>query len=180
MQSFLQYRRFNKRVTRQYERDKDKAEALGHHHSYDSSKSTSPSTSSRSAHPSPAGLDSTADTRDLEKAEHSNGGVRSESEAEQGPTFQTLVADSADREERPAPISRVSTAATQRTLGTNLGTTLTGIDVRNRTTREGGDRGKVFVVGYEGERDDMNPHNWPFLTRLRATYEIVSGGRCSD
>jgi len=53
-------------------------------------------------------------------------------------------------------MSRASTVATRKRLGTALGT-LTGIDVRDRSTKEGGE-GKVFVVGYESEKDMMIPH----------------------
>ncbi|MCJ1248876.1 hypothetical protein MMC30_006097 [Trapelia coarctata] len=54
---------------------------------------------------------------------------------------------------------------------------MTGILVRTRTTRDGaGNLGKVFVVGYEGEDDIMNPHNWSHLTRWGATFTIASIG----
>lgn len=43
-------------------------------------------------------------------------------------------------------MNRATTVETKKTMGTALGTTLTGIDVRDHTTTEGGD-GKVFVVG---------------------------------
>ena len=70
--------------------------------------------------------------------------------------------------EAPEDMSRATTVPTSKSVGTALGTTLTGIDVRDRRTKEGG-AGKVFVVGYEGENDMMNPHNWSFLTRITAT-----------
>ncbi len=54
-------------------------------------------------------------------------------------------------------MSRASTIATRKRLGTALGTTLTGIDVKDRSTKEGGE-GKVFVVGYESEKDMMIAH----------------------
>lgn len=60
-------------------------------------------------------------------------------------------------------------------MGTAVGTTLTGIDVRDRSTKEGGE-GKVFVVEYEGEMDFQDPHNWSFATRLGATINIASIG----
>ena len=68
----------------------------------------------------------------------------------------------------PGVMSRVATVPMGNRMGTASGTTLTGIDVRDRSTEESGD-GKVFVVAYEGENDMMNPHNWSFSTRLAAT-----------
>lgn len=65
-------------------------------------------------------------------------------------------------------MSRVAIVPVGDRMGTAFGTTLTGIDVRDRGTEEAGD-GRVFVVGYEGENDMMNPHNWSFSTRLAAT-----------
>ncbi|KAI9725652.1 MAG: hypothetical protein M1828_002937 [Chrysothrix sp. TS-e1954] len=74
-------------------------------------------------------------------------------------------------------VSRVSTRS-QRTLRTKLGRTLTDINVRDRTTKEGGEDGgrQVFVVGFEGDKDPTNPHNWPFWQRLRATGMVACIG----
>ncbi|KAL8706075.1 MAG: hypothetical protein Q9201_000840 [Fulgogasparrea decipioides] len=63
-------------------------------------------------------------------------------------------------------------------MGTNIGTALTGINIRDRTTKEGsaGDDekdSKVCMVGYEGERDNMNPYNWSYATRIWATMNIT-------
>ena len=69
----------------------------------------------------------------------------------------------------------LSRTTTQQSAGTALGTVLTGIDVRRRTTREGGD-GNVFVVGYEGADDPNDPHNWSLLTRIRCTFTIAAIG----
>ena len=193
MQSFLQHRRFKKHVTRQFERDKEKAEALRRGNAeLDLSPSVSPTTT---ANPSPASTDESIDTRDPEKGEHSNGhdlehdpekgelssGLESEHDLEESEQFNDHDPEKEESDfpptaeeamdGSPTHISRASTAATQPTMGTALGTALTGIHVRDRTTIEGGDKGKVFVVGYEGQHDNMDPHNWSFLLRLRATYE---------
>ena len=54
---------------------------------------------------------------------------------------------------------RVPTAGTQYTGRTALGHSLTGVHARDRRTHEGkGD--KVFVVGWEGPDDPLNPRNW--------------------
>ena len=177
MQSFLQYRRFAKHVARQYERDKRKADALTNNN--DDSESTSPSVSD--SH----GLDETSDddTRDLEKGEQSGShtsdtryhtetphdGLEKE-EREYAPLNIGPTATRASRggEATGEDMSRATTVPSGQSAGTALGATLTGIDIRDRSTKEGGS-GKVFVVGYEGENDVMNPHNWSFSTRLAAT-----------
>jgi hypothetical protein len=69
----------------------------------------------------------------------------------------------------------LSRLSTQQSLRTRLGTVLTGIEVRRRTTKEGGD-GNVFVVGYEGDDDPNNPHNWSLVTRIRCTIIIAMIG----
>jgi multidrug resistance protein len=200
MQSFLQYRRFGRHVARQYERDLSKAEALSG--AQETSGSVSPS-SSKGNTPAPP-IESEAvraqdyaeeDTRDPEKGEQlagTAGGVQAQNHhswtedleeqlvEKHGERFQPIQAAPSGRKgpmagEEENHMSRVSTIATRHSLGTALGTTLTGIDVRDRSIREGGE-GKVFVVGYEGEKDIMNPHNWSFVTRIGATVNIASIG----
>lgn len=171
MQSFLQYRRFQKHVTRQYERDQSKAEALAHP---ETSESTSPVSTDAPDH---------VDTRDPEKGDQSSGRPLDtrddakrhglEKEEEDGQGYVPINAAPTSRRasqggEAPEDMSRASTVPTGKSMGTALGTTLTGINVRDRNTKEGGD-GKVFVVGYEGEDDIMNPHNWSFFIRIAAT-----------
>ena len=214
MQSFFQYRRFNKHVTRQYERDRSKAEALGHHNNADLDTSAETSaTASYDNVPAPQQPDMDrdrdnegavdaqdyGDMRDPEKGEQAGSGTMEPPDAapsgrqgdvtgEESEHMQELEKQFSDRDEGGnfEPIntgaardgermSRTSTVATKKTMGTALGTTLTGIDVRERSTKEGGD-GKVFVVGYESEKDIMNPHNWSTVTRIGATVNIASIG----
>lgn len=183
MQSFLQYRRFGKHVARQYERDKSKAEALANGNNSDL---TSSSKSDASNTPQVTHATDVIDARDPEKGEQSNGPPldarhslqahgSEEDEQQQGdgqifaPIHAARTFTRASRGgEAPEDMSRAMTVPTGKSLGTAFGTTLTGIDVRDRNTKEGGG-GKVFVVGYEGENDMMNPHNWSFLTRIAAT-----------
>ncbi|KAK4694731.1 hypothetical protein P7C71_g2899, partial [Lecanoromycetidae sp. Uapishka_2] len=200
MQSFLQYKRFGKHVERQYQRDRSKAEALAQ---LDDSNSASPSSSNEGAlgaQPTQAQNQTDEDTRDPEKGEQGlspilqeqvqaqdhvdHGAIDSEKPREQsvaGGGFEPIRAappsgrSGSVRREEEDHMSRASTVATRKSMGTALGTTLTGIDVRDRSTREGGE-GKVFVVGYEGENDPMNPHNWSFVTRFGATINIAAIG----
>ena len=187
MQSFLQYRRFGRHVAAQYERDKSKAEALGNS---DRSNTTSPFSSNADASSPAAKSDSAlsrdkSDTRDPEKAEQSSG-------SSEHIASQDYAALEKEKTEQPAgkyePIratpsgnqgsfpeeeaNHMSRATTAKSMGIALGTTLTGIEVRDRSTKEGGE-GKVFVVGYEGEKDIMNPHNWSKITRFGATYVML-------
>ncbi|KAF6828311.1 MFS transporter [Colletotrichum plurivorum] len=55
--------------------------------------------------------------------------------------------------------------------GTALGHVLTGVHVRDRTSREGRG-GRVFVVGWEGPEDPLDPHNWPVAKRIGVTLQI--------
>ena len=52
-----------------------------------------------------------------------------------------------------------------------LGRVLTGISIRTRPADEQKslEKGEVFVVGYAGETDVLNPYNWSFLRRISAT-----------
>lgn len=65
-------------------------------------------------------------------------------------------------------MSRATPVPTGASMGTAMGIALIGIDIQDWSTKDG-DNGKVLVVGYDGESDMMNPHNWSFSTRLAAT-----------
>jgi hypothetical protein len=73
-------------------------------------------------------------------------------------------------------LSRTATARTQHSTNTALGHSLTGVNVRGRTTHEGQKGGLVFVVGYQGEDDPSNPHNWGVAVRILSTLLIASIG----
>jgi hypothetical protein len=61
---------------------------------------------------------------------------------------------------------------TNYTIGTRLGMSLTGIDVRSRNTHKGKELGRVFIVGFEGSNDPMDPYNWSISKRSFATFNI--------
>ena len=69
----------------------------------------------------------------------------------------------------------LSRTTTQQSGGTALGNVLTGIEIRKRTTTEGGD-GNVFIVSYESPEDPNDPHNWSNFTRIRCTITIAAIG----
>ncbi|KAH8767432.1 major facilitator superfamily transporter [Diaporthe sp. PMI_573] len=66
---------------------------------------------------------------------------------------------------------RVPTAATQYTARAALGHSLTGVHARDRRTHEG-KGSKVFVVGWEGPDDPLNPRNWTYARRVSCTLQI--------
>lgn len=162
MQSFLQYRRFQRHVEAQYERDRVKAQALNDN---ETPTSTSP-ISSLTLPPTQNNL--TSSNRDLEKAEITQGENGAHLQKDES-TRESVPAAEAFENTESRTLDIVTTARTKQSMGTAIGTTLTGIEVRPRNTKEGGG-GSVFVVGYEGENDSMNPHNWSKTTRIGATY----------
>ena len=56
-------------------------------------------------------------------------------------------------------------------LGVEIGKTMTGISIRRRTTK-GAPAADVFVVGFQGPDDDLNPHNWPMRKRVIAMLHV--------
>ncbi|KAL8814460.1 MAG: hypothetical protein Q9223_006314 [Gallowayella weberi] len=164
MQSLLQYRRFGRHVRKQYERDLCKAKAIGKEKHDDGSGATSPDSSPGNAISEQIEND---DDRDAEKGEQAEDTRGNHEDAPELPMESSM--------------SHASQVATQGSMGTNLGVALTGINVRDRRTKDGsrdpsGHSNKVFVVGYEGERDSLNPHNWSYSTRIWATLNIASIG----
>jgi hypothetical protein len=55
--------------------------------------------------------------------------------------------------------------------GIALGQVLTGINVQDHKNDKGHD-GKVFVVGWEGPDDPLDPHNWSVGRRIGVTLQI--------
>lgn len=86
--------------------------------------------------------------------------------ADEGKKFEEPVEDSPNPEDdedddedddHELRANRTITRTTsQMSAGNALGTILTGVEVRKRTTNEGGD-GNVFVVNYEGPHDPNDP-----------------------
>lgn len=187
MQSFLQYRRFRASVQAQLDREGakvNKVEING------TTQDHSPSTLSDEG------------KQDLEKGEetaaapvtsHSlhQSGLRAW-EQQTGRSTQTqepveelkhegneVEGDDGDEDddyELAAANRTLSRMTTQHSSRTALGNVLTGIEVRKRSTREGGD-GNVFVVGFQDENDPNDPHNWS-LTKRTSYTAIIAGIGC--
>lgn len=188
MQSILQYRKFGRNVRDQYERDRKRAEALGRGNAEDEEASVGelsghrPSSVDTGIRERDVPTDQSPDSRDPEKAEQSS--LRGEIEQDAA----GLDSHSLDM------IATVPTNRTNRSFGTRMGHALTGIEVRQLSkelthTRSRGarnvstrsrdqkdERETVFVVGYESEKDSMNPHNWPYAPRIAATIMIAAIG----
>jgi len=94
------------------------------------------------------------------------------------PLDDTHVQADCNNETTTAPAHRTVSRITTRTQrsGPTLGHAFTGIHVRDRTTKEGDKGAIVFVVGYQGPDDPLNPHNWPHTTRVLCTLAIASVG----
>jgi len=172
MQSILQYRRFGAHVKQQIDRDQLQD------HGITEKDSTLPRSHSDVT---PLSAD---DDADLEKGIESPSRDPVEEDYRRESVEENNSHDR-DRERRcdtteaggGALGQSLSRASTQRTMGTRLGLTLTGIDVRDRTTNEGGDQDRqVFVVGFEGDHDQMNPHNWSITRRMVATFMVAAIG----
>jgi hypothetical protein len=193
MQSFRQYRRFRTAVEAQLNRDRARVPTLArldtdHSHSPASSESkdldedverkghTDYNAGVRLTPSNQASDESTAKTQQLNDASvvHQQEPIEEpkREEAEEADNDDDDDDDDFELANARRTLSRIST---QQSNGTALGQTLSGIEVRKRSTREGGD-GNVFVVGYEGPDDPLDPHNWPTMKRIAYTSIIASIG----
>lgn len=143
MQSLLQYRRIGHAVQDQLSRDQEKAIALATRHIRHRSNNNNPGPTTGA--PDPALINDEENT-----------------------------AASEDEDSFPVDqhLSRLDTAATRYSERTALGFSLTGVDARARATHES-EVGHVFVVGWEGDADPLNPHNWAWGRRVWATVVVA-------
>ncbi|KAK2045660.1 major facilitator superfamily transporter [Colletotrichum somersetense] len=155
MQSFLQYRRAGAEAQAQIDRDVGKSRS-----------SSSPSRPQDGVHPGGG---------EEEEGGGGGGDYTARGGKRQSPSSGSHDAvDTENREQRPRasePIERCRTARTGHSEGSALGRIMTGIDVRNRTGAEG-HGGRVFVVGWAGPDDPLDPHNWPTAKRIGVTLQI--------
>ena len=182
MQSMHQYRRFGAHIERQYERDREKAAAGRITGGGDdgqspqaivrSGSSSSPSSSSPSSSFASATSDRELNFHDTSKPSN----ILTAAHCNVPPNATSHPPDSRELSDPEKGSLTIGPLTTQRSQGTALGETLTGIAVRSRTTHEGGKGDRVFVVGYEGEDDVLNPHNWSYATRVGATVIIAAIG----
>ncbi|KAK2003694.1 major facilitator superfamily transporter [Colletotrichum falcatum] len=143
MQSFLQYRRAGAEAQAQIDRDVGKVRS-----------SSSPG-------------------RPQKGEEEGNCTARKEKRQSALPGSLNAV-DAEAQEQQPGAsetLERSQTARTGHSEGTALGRVMTGIHVRDRTGAEG-HGGCVFVVGWAGPDDPLDPHNWPTVKRIGVTLQI--------
>jgi hypothetical protein len=153
MQSILQYRRIRLAVQKQLLRDEEKRVAIRTANlEENANQQPIPKPESQAdALVSSAALDgSSSESSEIESPKEEGGG------------------GNGDKEDAP-PVTPTRTRLSERIV---LGRALTGILARSRTAPEGGDA-RLFVVGWEGKDDPMNPKNRSTLQRVVATL-IVS------
>jgi hypothetical protein len=195
MQSFIQYRNFRKQVEKQYH---DHTEPAGQnvtagHESGTApdrpvsrlSSSSRPSSSSSSSSSLPRSRREDGSFHDIEKVEctvgdRDEGRLPEELDAHKSGLAEGDQHVHDDLESRPSRpnyghLGRMETQATQQSQRTALGRALTGVNVRDRESNEGG-TGKIFVVGYLSDSDPMDPHTWSYATRIGATMLIAAIG----
>jgi hypothetical protein len=193
MQSFIQYHKFRQHVEQQHARHiraREKAEtATRDGIAEDNTNILGRQSSALSIIPQSEQPDS-RDSVDLEKGDSSGDTLPGNAAQgmgelpERGRENEGKEEDEKIKDELRAPgllpgdnhLSRTSTTATHISEGTALGVSLTGINVRDRTTNEAKGGVQVFVVGYEGDGDPLNPHNWSYTTRAMATMMIAGIG----
>lgn len=200
MQSYLQYRRVGRQVEQELEAkknsrafsDKDK----------DLEAQTSGRDNGHSGMSSATRVASDNDLRNEEKTrrEPQDGidgpdeaaeGLAEEEEEERDPsterqqleriptaqagTFQPISThpQPQSHDDNPRPNHSSRQASSIRTFGTRMGTALTGVNVRDRTTNEGGGDQQAFVVSWDGDDDDLNPHNWSNTKRWGVTVMVA-------
>lgn len=90
-----------------------------------------------------------------------------------GDTVNTIGATATNEAVEPGArvAERQNTLDTTHSFGTRIDFAMTGIEVRRLTTQQSDSR-KLFVVGFEGERDHLNPKNWSNTTRWSLTLII--------
>ena len=197
MQSFLQYRRFRTAVKAQLERDRAKAQGLviGHEHSPGSDRSDDDKVDVEKGHGQqsvphgvhPGEVDpSNGPPLSQEEQDPMAANLRPETygkeETEDSPTQQpdddddeADEDDDTDLTHQRTTLSRIPTTHSTLSARHALSATLTGIQIRQRRTQEGGS-GDVFVVGYEGPDDPNDPHNWSYWQRIPCTLLIAAIG----
>lgn len=191
MQSFIQYRKFRSTVEAQ--------------HAGAGEKIQNDRREERQSRPEPSQSPSGSEDKDLEKGDSSHSSLHGDVAAAEPagvgashPVSQDFVtqarkteregeeaAGEVPQEEAETPPAQeyvdydlrqhLSRLSTQQSGGTRLGNTLTGVDVRKRSTNEGGD-GNVFIVGYHDDKDPANPHNWSYAVRIYITFAVASIG----
>ncbi|ORY59322.1 major facilitator superfamily transporter [Pseudomassariella vexata] len=177
MQSFLQSRRLGLAAKAQVERDLEKGALITRSSgprgviadAQDSDAVNFEKTATEGhSEPAVASNGQTSDARPVEETKAKLPAKRRPSDA----TSSGRVEDEDDSPESPGSVvQRVQTVATQYSTAAALGHSLTGVHVRDRQTHEGKGE-KVFIVGWEGPDDPLNPRNWTTTKRILCILEV--------
>lgn len=176
MQSILQYRRFGKALEAQLGRSKDKV-SHSRQQRLNETEEKDLETGSGSNENPVAHVHDTG-SRVHEETEITLPGSSQSSSSQSGYVSidgETIMRDDIEQAATPedADFNDLRAVPTHSTTGTTLGRAITGIEIRQQTTREGGpELGKVFVVSWESEKDPINPYNWGFSRRIICTFII--------
>lgn len=165
MQSYLQSRKIGFAVKAQIERDVEKARLMTLRSIVSEPASTDDNGVEQSEpRQGPASPESvpTHGSSQLDDKEKKPDGSEEENTSDD---------DSSDISVAAERIPTHATVRTQYTARAALGHSLTGVHARERTTHEG--KGKqVFVVGWEGPDDPLNPRNWSIAKKIGCTLQI--------
>ncbi|XMA18391.1 hypothetical protein WAI453_011182 [Rhynchosporium graminicola] len=191
MQSYLASKRFWKHARDQYERDKKRAEQLERGITEHNIGDTE---NEKFGH-RPSSIDSSFDTDVASHLQSPDSRDPEKGEQQPGQGEQNGDHSSSQDQNDIRRNNTLSTIHTSQSFGSRMGHTMTGIEVRelseqltkrrsragtrtniNSNSKDLPVREKVFVVGYESEKDTMNPHNLPLSTRVSATMLIASIG----
>jgi multidrug resistance protein len=173
MQSFVQYRRLGKALEVQLGRDREKISQLRQQQRvFNNGKENRSPADEKDLE---AGRDAESND-DLAQGSDANDDISLESVSSQESTDgHSITRDDIERAEIPDDVNfeELRVIPTHQTTGTMLGHAMSGIVVRQRTTREGGpEAGDVFVVSWESAEDPLDPKNWGFAKRIGLTFII--------
>ena len=149
MQSFLQYRHFRQHLERQIERH-------GLENARGPEQQRRPSVWKRHTQQRPEDAEQIGPLP--RPAQASDGDPEKENRRSSLPSRSNSSSSTS-----PTGENTLDAAITRTSTRTRLGRALTGINFRTRSTNQ--ELGKAFVVGFQNEKDTLNPHNWSNLRR---------------
>ncbi|KAH8650988.1 major facilitator superfamily transporter [Xylariales sp. PMI_506] len=178
MQSYLQSRRIAQAVQAQIDRDLEKAQLITVN-----SAAIAPTTDERKDDAERAGLCATPGTQrgggildnQVDRQDEKDLSVPEDTPSEGRSSQESSSSNEGESDSASPAVERIPTIATVRTQYTAraaLGHSMTGVNARDRRTHEGKGE-QVFVVGWEGPDDPLNPRNWTTTKRVGCTLQIA-------
>ncbi|KAI1339868.1 major facilitator superfamily transporter [Xylariaceae sp. FL0016] len=164
MQSYLQFRKIRLAVKAQVERDVEKARLV----TLDSRVPRPPGNKNHGT--GQAGSCRDTDAR-CDGPAHGSGILDDENVDSEEDRDESASDSSSSDSVLAERVPTCATVRTQYSARAALGHSMTGIHARDRRTHEG-KGSKVFVVGWEGPDDPLNPRNWPVSKKIGCTLQI--------